>query len=66
MVAYVTISHITIATLFPNWPPVIQDLNVGVVALLVNVVVMFAVTFVTRSIPVLNSRGAKTEGTPTL
>jgi len=65
-VAYVTISKITIATMFPDWPSVIKDLNVGVVALLVNIVVMFGVTFVTRSIPVLNPHGAKAEGTPTL
>lgn len=65
-VAYVTVSNVTIATLFPQWPSVLKDLNVGVVALLVNIVVMCVVTLVTRGIPAVDTPSAKTEGTPTL
>ncbi|MBH0328817.1 sodium:solute symporter [Brevibacillus brevis] len=65
-VAYVTIFQVTIASMFPNWPAVVKDLNIGVVALLVNLVVMFTVTFVTRNLTALNRHAANTEGTPTL
>ena len=37
-----------LATLFPSWPPAIADLNIGIVALIVNVAVMLAVSGVTR------------------
>jgi SSS family solute:Na+ symporter len=47
-VAYVTISGATLATLLPAAPQVVKDLNVGLVALLVNIVVMLAVSVMTR------------------
>jgi SSS family solute:Na+ symporter len=47
-VAYVTVSKVTVATLFPSLPAVIKDLNVGVIALLINVVVMLAASAATR------------------
>ncbi len=47
-VAYLTITGATMATLFPEWPEVVRDLNVGIVALVVNVVVLGVVTFATR------------------
>lgn len=47
-VAYITITNSSIGTLFPSLPQTIKDLNVGVIALLVNVVVMVVVSFVTR------------------
>lgn len=65
-VAYVTISKVTIASVFPNWPAVIQDLNIGVIALLVNLIVMFGVTFVTRTLLTAGRHPANTEGTPTI
>jgi SSS family solute:Na+ symporter len=65
-VAYVTISKVTIASVFPNWPAVIQDLNIGVIALLVNIIVMFGVTFVTRTLLTTGRHPANTEGTPTV
>jgi SSS family solute:Na+ symporter len=64
-VAYVTVTKVTIATMFPDWPSVIKDLNVGVVALIVNLIFMFGVTFVTR-ILLASPQTAKTEGSPTL
>jgi SSS family solute:Na+ symporter len=47
-VAAVSVSGASLATLLPGWPPVITELNVGVVALAVNIVVMLVVALVTR------------------
>jgi SSS family solute:Na+ symporter len=44
VVGGVTLSGTTAATLFPSWPPYITDINIGVLALFVNVVTMFAVS----------------------
>jgi SSS family solute:Na+ symporter len=48
-VAVVSLSGTSLAKLFPNWPSVITDLNVGIVALLVNLAVLTAVTLATRA-----------------
>src|SRR3712207_3230730 len=48
VVAYVTITETTIGTLFPFLPQVVQDINVGVIALFANVVVMTVVSLATR------------------
>jgi solute:Na+ symporter, SSS family len=48
MVAYLTITGATIGTLFPSLPQAIQDINVGIIALLANVAVMVAVSLATR------------------
>jgi solute:Na+ symporter, SSS family len=60
-VACLTFTKATMATLFPGWPGVLTDLNVGIVALVVNVAVMFLVSAVrvgqsTRH-PVIESTG---------
>jgi SSS family solute:Na+ symporter len=47
-VAAVSLSGASLATLLPEWPPVVTDLNVGVVALVVNIIVMMVVTLATR------------------
>lgn len=47
-VAWLTIEGATMATLFPDWPEVVRDLNVGIVAMLVNVAVLVVVTLATR------------------
>lgn len=46
---YTTLTHTTMATLFPTLSPVIQDLNVGVIAFLINIISMILVSIVTRS-----------------
>jgi SSS family solute:Na+ symporter len=38
----------TLAKLFPSWPSVITDLNIGIVALIVNVAVLLLVSGMTR------------------
>jgi len=42
-VATVSLTHTTIATLFPGLPAAIQELNVGLIALAVNVIVLAVV-----------------------
>lgn len=48
-VTYITVSKSTIGTLFPFLPQSVQDLNVGIIALIVNLVVMTVVSLVTKS-----------------
>jgi hypothetical protein len=60
-VAYLTISGSTVATLFPGLPQWIKDLNVGIVALLVNLAAMAVVTVVMRA---LSPAGAGTSPAP--
>ncbi|WNS78978.1 sodium:solute symporter family protein [Domibacillus sp. DTU_2020_1001157_1_SI_ALB_TIR_016] len=47
-VAYITLSQTTIAALFPFLPQSLKDINIGIIALAVNVIVMMIVSFVTR------------------
>jgi SSS family solute:Na+ symporter len=42
------VSGLKLATLFPAWPSVITDLNVGIVAMIANVTVLLAVSAMTR------------------
>ena len=48
-VAYLTLSGATMSTLLPGWPEVVRDLNVGIVAMIVNVAVLAAVSLATRA-----------------
>jgi SSS family solute:Na+ symporter len=47
-VASITLTSSSIATLFPAAPQLIKDLNVGIVALMVNVIVLSVVAVMTR------------------
>ncbi|HWO98712.1 MAG TPA: sodium:solute symporter [Bacillus sp. (in: firmicutes)] len=49
IVIYTTATNTTMATLFPAMPSFIQDINVGVIALLFNIVSMMVVSALTRS-----------------
>ncbi len=44
VVGGVTLSGTTAATLLPSWPPIITDVNIGTLALVVNVAAMFTVS----------------------
>ncbi|HWO97255.1 MAG TPA: sodium:solute symporter [Bacillus sp. (in: firmicutes)] len=48
LVAYLTITEATMATLFPDAPSFIQDLDIGIAAISVNMILMFAVSAFTR------------------
>ncbi|AWC43677.1 MULTISPECIES: sodium:solute symporter family protein [Bacillus cereus group] len=52
MVAYITLSGSTLSTIFPIFPQYMKDLNVGIVALGINIIVMLAVSIMTRKIEV--------------
>jgi SSS family solute:Na+ symporter len=60
-VAYIALSGTSVATLLPWAPQVVKDLNVGIVALIVNVVVLTVVTLATRGQRVTESAGATAE-----
>jgi solute:Na+ symporter, SSS family len=47
-VTAVSLTHSTIATLFPAWPPAVQELNVGLIALAVNIIVLGVVSAAER------------------
>jgi solute:Na+ symporter, SSS family len=49
-VAAITLTHSTVATLFPGLPEVLRDLNVGIVALVLNVAATVAVGAATRRV----------------
>jgi len=51
-VAYVTLTEMTMATLFPQFPAFIKDLDIGIVAIMLNTVVMLAVSVFTRKVNV--------------
>jgi SSS family solute:Na+ symporter len=57
-VAYISISGTSLATLLPWAPQVVKDLNVGIVALIVNVAVFAIVTLATRGRRVSEPAGA--------
>jgi len=48
IVAYQTLAGTTMATMFPRAPHLIQDLDIGVVAITVNTIVMLAVSLFTK------------------
>ena len=50
-VVALTLTGATMGSLFPSWPPVITDLNVGIVAMAVNVVVLLVVSGLTGRRP---------------
>lgn len=52
VVAYITLSGSTLATMFPGFPQYIKDLNVGIVALLMNMLVMFIVSGFTKNVSI--------------
>lgn len=59
-VTYMTLTQATIATLFPSLPQVMKDLNSGIIALLINVVITVIVSLVTSKNAKSNNVNAKT------
>jgi solute:Na+ symporter, SSS family len=50
-VATTTLTHSSVATLFPFLPGPLQDLNIGIVALVVNITTLIIVSTLTRHLP---------------
>ncbi|RVU14501.1 sodium:solute symporter family protein [Streptomyces antnestii] len=59
-VAAVTVTGVTVGSLFPSLPESVKDLNVGIIALALNVVVTLAVSAATRE-PALQESSLATE-----
>ncbi|KOR82992.1 sodium:solute symporter family protein [Peribacillus frigoritolerans] len=51
-VAYITITNATIGTMLPALPQVLKDLNSGIIALGVNIIIMLIVSAFTKQLPV--------------
>ncbi|HLI11421.1 MAG TPA: sodium:solute symporter family protein [Alphaproteobacteria bacterium] len=49
-VAAISLTHTTIGTLFPSLPAAIRELNVGIIALVVNIVVLVLVSLATQRV----------------
>lgn len=49
MVAYVTLTNANMGTFFPHAPQFIKDLDIGIAAIIVNIVVMITVSAVTKT-----------------
>ncbi|MBA9028965.1 sodium:solute symporter family protein [Peribacillus huizhouensis] len=49
IVIYITFTKTTMAMLFPSLPSVIQDLNIGIIALAANILVMFIISSLTKN-----------------
>ncbi|MDL0427643.1 sodium:solute symporter [Bacillus velezensis] len=47
-VAFITLTESTIGTLFPFLPQIVKDMNTGIIALVLNIAVMFAVSAAVR------------------
>ncbi|UZJ79239.1 sodium:solute symporter family protein [Fictibacillus sp. KU28468] len=57
VVAYVSIKGTTLAILLPMLPQAVKDLNIGIVALLVNIIVLLIVSALTRPLAVSKKAG---------
>jgi SSS family solute:Na+ symporter len=56
-VAYVTLTGTNVAKMFPSFPQAVKDLNIGIVALIINIAVLFGVSFVTKALTVGQAKG---------
>jgi SSS family solute:Na+ symporter len=50
VVVYMAITNTTIGSMMPFLPQAVKDLNTGIVALIVNIVVMFIISLFTRNV----------------
>jgi solute:Na+ symporter, SSS family len=55
-VAYITITGSTVGTLFPFLPQTIKDFNVGIIAMILNLIVLVAVSLVTKPVAVTSEK----------
>jgi SSS family solute:Na+ symporter len=58
---YITLNGASIGTLFPSLPQAIQELNTGIIALVVNVSAMIIVSLLTRNLGIQHSGKEKAE-----
>lgn len=55
-VAYIQLSGSTVGTLFPFLPQAIKDFNVGIIAMIINVIVLVIVSLATRPVVITNKQ----------
>ncbi|MGE1163598.1 hypothetical protein ACQJ0Y_09975 [Peribacillus simplex] len=55
LVSIMELGNIKIGHLFPYLPQAINDLNVGIIALFVNIVVLMVVSVMTKNINITNT-----------
>jgi SSS family solute:Na+ symporter len=58
-VAATSLTHTTMATLLPSLPETLRDLNIGIVALILNVLTLALVSAITRQIPATRTLTAR-------
>ncbi|TCP23753.1 SSS family solute:Na+ symporter [Scopulibacillus darangshiensis] len=49
IVSYLTLTGTTIGSLFPSLPQVVKDINIGLIALIINVIVSLSVSFIQKA-----------------
>ncbi|HEY1383577.1 MAG TPA: sodium:solute symporter family protein, partial [Dongiaceae bacterium] len=54
-VAATSLTHTTMASLFPTLPEALRDLNIGIVALVLNIVTLAVVSAAARRAPAARS-----------
>jgi solute:Na+ symporter, SSS family len=55
-VAYITITGSTVGSLFPFLPQAIKDFNVGIIAMIINIVILVAVSLATKPLAVTSGK----------
>ncbi|MFD1359868.1 sodium:solute symporter [Fictibacillus halophilus] len=55
-VAYITITGSTVGSLFPFLPQAIQDFNVGIIAMIINIVILVVVSLATKPLAVTSGK----------
>ena len=63
IVLYSTITEVKLATFFPTIPHVINDISTGAIALIINLVIAFSVTYVMNTVSVKNEQLSEVETT---
>jgi solute:Na+ symporter, SSS family len=57
VVAYTTVAHQTVATMMPFMPQWVKDLNIGIVAMILNLIVTFVISSFTSKVSTLADHG---------
>ena len=58
-VTYITVTNSSVGSLFPSLPQAVKDLNVGIIAMIINLVVLLVVSLLTHGIAA-NQQNEKT------
>ncbi|MGG2093496.1 sodium:solute symporter [Bacillus sp. S13(2024)] len=56
-VIYTTLTSTTIGTMFPALPQWVKDINIGIIALVINLIIMTFVSLVTKHLTITDNKG---------